>query len=410
MATMNTEATTTFTFEAKMPVEKADKKKAIQPLAFGMYYWVAVALAVVGILDSTYLAISHYRIYTDIGYESFCAISRAINCDTVSQSPYAIFVGLPVPVWGVLGYVFVLMILILAGTKAAQRKRIWALLFAVSLFYSVYSVVLAIISLVYIHSYCIMCILSYGINFMLLYYCWLIRRRFDPDPYLVSLREDLVFLLQNRRLTASVLAPFAVVTIILWTYFPVYWKLQPPVSSDEMSTGFTQEGFPWIGSENADIVITEFTDYLCFQCNKMHHYLRKLLTRYPGKIKIIHRQFPMDSRFNPIVRNPFHEGSGALSLLAVYAGTEGKFWQISDYLFANARKTGHIDLRSLAETFKIDYDKLSRSFGKRAIWLRLHKDIMDGIKLGVTGTPAFLIDGKLYSAQIPPEILSRVMD
>jgi protein-disulfide isomerase len=35
---------------------------------------------------------------------------------------------------------------------------------------------------------------------------------------------------------------------------------------------------------------------------------------------------------------------------------------------------------------------------------------MDGIKLGVTGTPAFLIDGKLYSAQIPPEILSKVMD
>jgi uncharacterized membrane protein len=407
---MSTESTTTFTLEAKMKVEKAEKKKAIQPLPFGMYYWVAVALAVAGILDSIYLAISHYRIYTDIGYESFCAISRAINCDTVSQSPYAIFIGLPVPVWGVLGYIFVLILLALAGAKAAYRQRIWALLLAVSLFYSVYSVVLAIISHVYIHSYCIMCILSYGINFMLLYYCWLIRRRFDLDPYLVSLRNDLVFLRHNRRLTASMLVPLVMGSIFLWIYFPVYWKLQPPVSSDEISTGFTQEGFPWIGSENADLVITEFTDYICFQCNKMHHYLRKLVTRYPGKIKIIHRHFPMDSRFNPIVQNPFHEGSGALSLLAVFAETEGKFWQISDYLFANARRTGSIDLRSLAETFKIDYDKLSRSFVKRDIWFKLHKDIMDGIKLGVTGTPAFLIDGKLYSAQIPPEILSIVMD
>ena len=164
---MSTESTTTFTLEAKMTVEKAEKKKAIQPLAFEMYYWVAVALTVVGILDSIYLAISHYRIYTDIGYESFCAISRAINCDTVSQSPHAIFLGLPVPVWGVLGYVFVLILLILAGTKAACRERIWTLMFAVSLFYSAYSVVLAVISHVYINSYCIMCILSYGINFML---------------------------------------------------------------------------------------------------------------------------------------------------------------------------------------------------------------------------------------------------
>ena len=407
---MNTETTTTFTYEAKMKVEKVEKKKNIQPLAFGVYYWAIVALAVAGIIDSIYLAISHYRIYTDIGYESFCAISRAINCDTVSQSPYAIFMGLPVPVWGVLGYVFVLMILILAGTKAAQRKRIWALLFAVSLLYSVYSVVLAVISHVYIHSYCIMCILSYGINFMLLYYSWLIRRRFDPDPYFVSLREDLVFLRQNRRLTASMLVPLAVGAIFLWTYFPVYWKLQPPISTEEMSTGFTQEGYPWIGAENADLVITEFADYLCFQCSKTYYYLRKLMNRYPGRIKIIHRHFPMDSRFNPIVKIPLHEGAGRLALLAIYAETEGKFWPLSDYLFANARGTDRIDLRAVAEIFRLDYEKLSQSFRKPTIRLKLHHDIMDGLKMGVTGTPTFLIDDKLYSAQIPSEILSRVMD
>ncbi|MBU4035957.1 MAG: hypothetical protein KKA35_05965, partial [Proteobacteria bacterium] len=42
--------------------------------------------------------------YTDIGYESFCAISKAINCDTVSQSPYSVFLGVPLAIWGVAGY------------------------------------------------------------------------------------------------------------------------------------------------------------------------------------------------------------------------------------------------------------------------------------------------------------------
>jgi uncharacterized membrane protein/predicted DsbA family dithiol-disulfide isomerase len=407
---MNTESTTTLTGDVKTAVEKTEKKKIIQPLSYGVYYWTVVLISVAGLLDSIYLANSHYRIYTDIGYESFCAISRAINCDTVSQSPYAIFIGLPVPVWGVLGYIFALFLLIPAGMKSAHRKRIWALMVAVSIFYSAYSVFLAVISHVYIHSYCIMCIFNYGINFMLLYYSWLIRRRFDPDPYLVSLREDFVFLRQNRRLTASMLVPFAVGTIILWTNFPVYWKLQPPFSSEELSTGFTQEGYPWIGAENADLVITEFADYLCFQCSKTYYYLRKLMNRYPGRIKIIHRHFPMDSRFNPIVKIPLHEGAGRLALLAIYAETEGKFWPLSDYLFANARRTDRIDLRAVAEIFRLDYEKLSRSFGKTTIRLKLHHDIMDGLKMGVTGTPAFLIDGKLYSAQIPPEILSRVMD
>jgi len=407
---MSTESSTTLIGDVKTTVEKTEKKKAIQPLAFGVYYWTVVSLAVAGLLDSIYLAISHYRIYTDIGYESFCAISRAINCDTVSQSPYAIFLWLPVPVWGVLGYVLVLFLLIPAGMKSAHRKRIWALLVAVSIFYSAYSVFLAVISHVYIHSYCFMCILNYGINFMLLYYSWLIRRRYDPDPYLVSLREDFVFLRRNRRLTASMLASFAVGTIILWTNFPVYWKLQPPFSSEEMSTGFTQEGYPWIGAEDADLVITEFADYLCFQCSKTYYFLRKLMNRYPGRIKIIHRHFPMDSRFNPIVKIPLHEGAGRLALLAIYAETEGKFWPLSDYLFANARETDQIDLRAVAEIFRLDYEKLRRSFGKTTIRLKLHHDIMDGLKMGVTGTPAFLIDGKLYSAQIPAEILSRVMD
>ena len=102
-------------------------------------------------------------------------------------------------VWGVLGYVFVLILLITAGTKIAKPKRIWAFLIMVSLVFSLYSAVLAMISHVYIHSYCMMCVLSYGISFMLLYYCWLIRQRFDPDTYFCSLKKDLIFLKQNWR-------------------------------------------------------------------------------------------------------------------------------------------------------------------------------------------------------------------
>ncbi len=82
------------------------KTKAINTLPFPVYLWTIILLAIVGLADSIYLAISHYRIYTDIGYRSFCAISKAINCDTVSQSAYSIFWGVPVPVWGIIGYTF----------------------------------------------------------------------------------------------------------------------------------------------------------------------------------------------------------------------------------------------------------------------------------------------------------------
>ena len=363
-----------------------------------------------GLANSIYLSVSHYRNYTDIGYESFCALSRAINCDTVSQSPYAIFLGMPVPVWGVIGYVFVLLLLLMAGTRSARPKRVWALLVVVAMFYSSYSVVLAAISHFYIHSYCIMCVISYGINFLLLFFSWLVLRRFEIDSFLISLRRDLIFLWHNKVVSSAVFMPFFAGVVILWFSFPAYWSFNQEVISSHVATGMTADGHPWIGSEDAPLVITEFADYLCFQCNKMHFYLRQMVARYPEKFKIIHRHFPMDNAVNPIVQKPLHEGSGSLALLAVYAGTENRFWQMNDYLFANARGKTKIDLHTVADAVGIDYNKLTQSLRMPRIRQQLHSDIIDGLKLGITGTPAYLIDGRLYTAQIPPEVLARVIN
>jgi hypothetical protein len=60
------------------------QKEQIQPLAYFWYVIPVAIIALIGLFDSLYLSISHYRNYVDIGYQSFCAISKAINCDTVA--------------------------------------------------------------------------------------------------------------------------------------------------------------------------------------------------------------------------------------------------------------------------------------------------------------------------------------
>ena len=77
------------------------KPKAIIPYPFPVYFWTLMGLAAAGLMDAVYLSISHYRVYTDMTYRSFCAVTKSINCDTVSQSPYAILLGMPLPVWGI---------------------------------------------------------------------------------------------------------------------------------------------------------------------------------------------------------------------------------------------------------------------------------------------------------------------
>lgn len=385
------------------------KPKNINPLPFQVYFGSVFLLGLAGLATSIYLSISHYRVYTDIGYRSFCAISKAINCDTVSQSPYSILLNVPVPIWGIVGYFFFSLVALMAASKAANRQRLWPVLILISLVFCIYSIILASISTFVIHSYCIMCIVSYAINFLLLYYTWLTRNRFKNERFFSGLEKDLIFLWVKRQITFAVLAVFVAGFIALVAFMPAYWHLQLPLPAADMPTGVTQQGHPWIGAEHPKLIITEYTDYQCFQCKKMHYFIRQLIAQYPEKIRLVHRHFPMDHEFNPLVKEPFHVGSGRMALLAISAASSNHFWQMNDALFEIAGNHQNIDIKELAQKIGMDYRQLSLGLNDRINRSRLKHDIISGLKLNINGTPAFLIDDKVYMAQIPPELIENAL-
>jgi len=385
-------------------------KAPIKPLPYSIYFWTVTALAVAGLLNSAYLAVSHFRVYTDIGYKSFCAISRSINCDTVSQSAYSVFFSVPVPVWGIIGYIFFLLFLPIAWKFRDEKKPIWTLLFFISMGFSAYSVVLALISTFLIHSYCIMCILSYAISFMLLFFTYLIRKRYGLQGWVGNIKRDIARLRETKKRSLGLFVPFSLGLLLVLIYFPVYWSFDPPVFSADIPHGMTADGHPWIGAENPKLEIIAFADYQCFQCNKMHFFLRQTLAEYPDRIRVIHRHFPMDHEVNPLLKKPEHIGSGKLAMLAIYAATQDRFWQMNDILFSIARLNPEIDIKKLARDVGLDERKLSRAFLNRKVRVKLKKDILEGIKMGVKGTPSFVIDGKVYQGQIPPEMLKRALE
>jgi protein-disulfide isomerase len=135
-----------------------------------------------------------------------------------------------------------------------------------------------------------------------------------------------------------------------------------------------------------------------------------MMVKYPGKIKLIHRHFPMDHEVNPIVKEPLHPGSGKMAMLTIYAASQNKFWQMSDLLFSIARVTPKIRIKELADKTGLNYNELSRAITNREIQYKLKKDILDGLKLGITGTPSFVIDGNVYHGQIPQEFFIKLAD
>ena len=382
-------------------------KKKINTLPFHYYYIPFLFIACIGFFTSVYLTISHYRVHVDISYSSFCAITKSLNCDTVSSSPYAIFLNVPIAVWGVVGYSGIIFSLIMAAAVPSNKQRMWPVLFWISLFFSISSLILAWVSTYFIQSYCIMCILTYFVNFFLLYYSWFVNKRFGDSSLIKGVARDVSFLRYKKKVFFSVFAVFLITSACLIIWMPRYWNVEFPPISNSLHNGVTEDGHPWIGAENPEVVIVEFSDYLCSQCRSKHSHLRKLIFEHSDRIRLIHRHFPMDHKINPIVKQPFHKGAAKLALLSIFATQQDKFWKINDILFNLPGNTETVNIPNLLDKTGLKHNKISAIFKDKSVVDHLKKDILAGLKHGLTGTPGFVIDGKVYQGHIPPNILKR---
>ena len=149
---------------------------------------------------------------------------------------------------------------------------------------------------------------------------------------------------------------------------------------------------------------------MCFQCRKMHYYLRRLVQAHPEKIRLIHRHFPMDHKFNPIVPAPYHIGSGVLALFAIYANSQGKFWEANDYFFYLGSRREAFGTSGIASQLELSHADLVLALNEKRYLKKLIDDIRTGIELGITATPTYVINGKLFVGHIPLNRLTRFLN
>ena len=371
---------------------------------FSVYVSIFILLVISGIVDAAYLAYSHYRVHTDIYYSSFCAINQALNCDTVSQSPYAVFLHVPVSLWGLIGYVLLALLTIGALSRNARQERLWSLIVLVCAIFCGLSLWLAYISSVKIHSYCLMCIVSYAINLLLLFSGHVVRTRYGKSSFWQGLAFDFDFLWRYRRQTMKIFLPFILAVGLVVGALPRYWTSMPLTIPAGIGQGITEDGHPWIGANNPVLEITEFSDYQCFQCWKMHQILRRIIEENPDKIRLIHVHYPMDHKVNPIVTTPFHEGAGLMAKMAIHAMDQGKFWEMNDYLYMQWRQKGEINTHQGARDIGLNAKEMGAAVRSKYVEERLLKmNIRRGMKIRLMGTPGFLIDGQLYQGTLPFE-------
>lgn len=155
------------------------------------------------------------------------------------------------------------------------------------------------------------------------------------------------------------------------------------------------------GNPEAPITLMSFSDYQCPYCIRSELVLNEVLARYPGRVRLIHRHFPLDN---------IHPFARPASEAAMCAEEQGRFWDFHDAIFAREGRLSSASFGEIAAELDLDATALAECIDEGRYRQAVQADLVDGQQAGVTGTPAYFVNGiALKGAQDADEI-SRLID
>ncbi|MBS3155475.1 DsbA family protein [Candidatus Woesearchaeota archaeon] len=160
---------------------------------------------------------------------------------------------------------------------------------------------------------------------------------------------------------------------------------------------------PMEGNKNAPVTIVEFSDFQCPFCGKFYkEVFPEIETKYikTGKVRLVFRDYPLG----------FHEFAQKASEAAECADEQGKFWQYHNKLFENQDALTISDLKKYAESLNLDAKKFDSCLDSGKYVDEIKKDMDDAESYGVSGTPAFFINGNLISGAQPFSSFEQVIE
>lgn len=150
------------------------------------------------------------------------------------------------------------------------------------------------------------------------------------------------------------------------------------------------DGFPTLGKADINLVMVEFADFQCPFCARYTRDTYAVLKQEyvdSGRIKYVFRHFPLSN---------IHDMAQRASSAAECAHGIGKFWDIHDAFFRTTAPLNEATVHKIAADVGVTEEQLSRCMNDTDTLARVQADTAEGVRLGITGTPTFLI-GRLGS-------------
>ncbi len=175
---------------------------------------------------------------------------------------------------------------------------------------------------------------------------------------------------------------------------------------------------PMLGKKDAKVIIQIFSDYQCPFCKRaevavpgpdgkvdpMSAGLGASRDKYKDGITLVWRDFPL----------AFHNRATPAANFSIEAFKAQKgadtFWKVHDDLFTSQPKLEDADFEAIAKKHGLDWAKCKAAIDTNKYKDEIEADTKAGAEVGVTGTPAFIINGKSLVGAQPPDAFYKAID
>ena len=157
---------------------------------------------------------------------------------------------------------------------------------------------------------------------------------------------------------------------------------------------------PTRGNPKAPVTIVEFSDFQCPFCVRARPTVKRVRDAYGDSVRWAFRHYPLD----------FHPLAQKAGEAAACAADQGRFWEMHDLLWDKPSQLQVTDLKLHAQTLGLDAQAFAACLDGGRHAAAVDQDFKAGQEYGVSGTPAFFVNGRLISGAQPFEAFQQVID
>ena len=165
--------------------------------------------------------------------------------------------------------------------------------------------------------------------------------------------------------------------------------------NDRRTEIFDDPATPMGGNAQGDVTIVEFFDYRCPYCKQMQPSLETLL-KEDHKLRFVYKEMPV-----------LGAASVAAAHAALAAQRQGKYEAFHTAMMAAKGQITDDTVFKVASSVGLDIDRLKRDMTAPAIAEAINNNLVLAEALNITGTPGFIIGGKIVTGALDPESLRK---